>query len=114
MAASIKARNPKVLVGMYWRIDGALEIAKKGCSNYTAELAELGTDIFLKVSRSLRSTHLVHGMCVCRCDTLRVHTILCKCCPEGRPGRAHQARELPVGLHQPGRGRPPAQVTTCN
>ena len=32
---------------MYWRIDGALEIAKTGCSNYTAELAALGTGIFL-------------------------------------------------------------------
>jgi hypothetical protein len=48
VAASIKKKNPKVLVGMYWRTDAVNEIAHTGCSNYTAELAKLGTDIFLK------------------------------------------------------------------
>jgi hypothetical protein len=57
VAAGIKAKNPDVLVGMYWRTDGALEIAKKGCSNYTAELAKLGTDIFLKDDKGVLINH---------------------------------------------------------
>ena len=46
VARKIKATNPKVKVGMYWRTDMALEIGD--CSNFTAELKTHGTDWFLR------------------------------------------------------------------
>ena len=46
VARGLKAANPDVLVGMYWRTDFVGEIAT--CSNFTAELAATGNSSFLR------------------------------------------------------------------
>jgi hypothetical protein len=45
LAAGMKAVNPKIKVGMYWRTDMILEIAQ--CSEFSPELKSHGTDWFL-------------------------------------------------------------------
>ena len=46
VARKLKAANPAVKVGMYWRTDFVGEIAR--CSNFTAQLAATGNSSFLR------------------------------------------------------------------